>query len=166
MELNPDKLDTLISLLQSLVPVIQQNAQPKAKKKTAKKATKKVAKKKTAKKAVVKKAQKQEPEVESEDDAYTAPTYNMRTRSRKNFRANNERFDNKFDRMAEAKMHKEDSRIDKLLNKFEPVARMREATLLDVVCRKCGKKETVSTKLLDSTTPDRYKCNDCSTTEG
>lgn len=161
MEPKEDKLDTLIGLLQALVPVIQQNAQQKTK--TKKKPAKKAAKKKVAKKTPTKKIQK--PEVE-EDSDHIAPTYNMRTKSRKNFRANNERFDNKFDKMSESKMHKEDSRIDKLLNKFEPVARMREATLLDVVCRKCGKKETVSAKLLDSTTPDRYKCNDCSTTEG
>lgn len=73
--------------------------------------------------------------------------------------------DNKFERMAEFNMHKNDIDIDRKLTKNPPVARMREFELVDVVCRVCGKKETISPSLvLDS--PSRYKCNNCATQAG
>ena len=72
---------------------------------------------------------------------------------------------NKFENMAEFSMHKNDSEIDKKLSKNPPVARMREFEMVDVVCRICGKKETVNPSLvLDSVS--RYKCNNCSTQAG
>ena len=160
MEPNQDKLDTLISLLQSLVPVIQQSVKTKTKAK--KKATKKVAKK-TAKKKVVKKTRKNQSEVE--EDSYIAPSNSIRTKSRKNFRPNNEYFNNKFDEMSEAGMHKEDRKIDKLLNRRDPIARVRPGTLVKAVCKKCKVEETVSNKLLNSDSSG-YKCNRCSGTEG
>jgi hypothetical protein len=160
MEPSQDKLDTLISLLQSLVPVIQQSVATKTKTKAKKKVAKKKAKKKTAKKAI-----KKQPQPESEEDSYIAPSHNIRTRSRKNFRANNEPFNNKFDKMSEASMHKEDTKVDKLLSRSDPVARVRPGTLVKVVCKKCRAEETVSNKLLYSESSG-YKCNRCSSTEG
>jgi hypothetical protein len=73
---------------------------------------------------------------------------------------------NKFESMSEFSMHKEDSNIDKVLSKLPPVARTREeAEPVDVVCRVCGKKETVSPSLIfDSIS--RYKCNNCATQSG
>lgn len=68
---------------------------------------------------------------------------------------------NKFDEMMEAHLHKEDIEIDKKLAKYDPTPRIRRFKPLDVVCRVCGKKETVSPNLL-SDSPDRYKCNNCS----
>lgn len=160
MEPNQDKLDTLISLLQSLVPIIQQNIKTKTKAK--KKVTKKIAKK-TAKKKVVNKIRKNQSELE--EDSYIAPSNSIRTKSRKNFRTNNEYFNNKFDEMSEAVMHKEDSKVDKLLNRRDPIARVRPGTLIKVVCKKCKAEETVSNKLLNSESSG-YKCNRCSGTEG
>lgn len=68
---------------------------------------------------------------------------------------------NKFDQMMEASLHKEDIEIDKKLAKYDPTPRVRRFQPLDVVCRVCGKRESVSPNLL-SDTPDRYKCNTCS----
>lgn len=68
---------------------------------------------------------------------------------------------NKFDQMMEAHLHKEDIEIDKKLAKYDPTPRVRRFQPIDVVCRVCGKKETVSPNLL-SDSPDRYKCNNCS----
>lgn len=72
--------------------------------------------------------------------------------------------ENKFLSMPEMNMHKEDSIIDKQLIKHPPVARSREFEPLNVVCRVCGRTETVSPNLVDSTT--RYKCNRCSSSAG
>jgi len=68
---------------------------------------------------------------------------------------------NKFDQMMEASLHKEDIEIDKKLAKYDPTPRVRRFQPLDVVCRVCGKRESVSPNLL-SDSPDRYKCNNCS----
>lgn len=68
---------------------------------------------------------------------------------------------NKFDQMMEANLHKEDIEIDKKLAKYDPTPRVRRFQPLDVVCRVCGKRESVSPNLL-SDSPDRYKCNNCS----
>lgn len=69
---------------------------------------------------------------------------------------------NRFDKMKESKMHKQDSEIDKKLSVMPPVAREREFDMMNVQCRICGKKEEVHPILV----PDgvnRYKCNSCST---
>jgi len=68
---------------------------------------------------------------------------------------------NKFDQMMVASLHKEDIEIDKKLAKYDPTPRVRRFQPLDVVCRVCGKRESVSPNLL-SDSPDRYKCNNCS----
>lgn len=72
---------------------------------------------------------------------------------------------NKFLDMPESKMHKSDTEIDKLLSKHGPVARTREYSPVSVICRVCGKKESVHpTLVLEG--PARYKCNKCSSSEG
>jgi hypothetical protein len=73
--------------------------------------------------------------------------------------------ENKFLEMSEMNMHKNDSDIDKRLNKFPPTPRSRPFQLVSVTCRVCGTSEEVHPKLvLDSV--DRYKCNSCSKSQG
>lgn len=73
---------------------------------------------------------------------------------------------NKFEKMSEFNMHKEDNEIDKVLCKAPPVARARaEALPVSVTCRICGKKEMVNPSLIFESI-NRYKCNNCSTQAG
>jgi lysyl-tRNA synthetase class I len=72
---------------------------------------------------------------------------------------------NKFDEMAEKRMHKDDIEIDKKLSKYAPTPRTRQFKQIQVTCRVCGKTETVNPVLLYDT-PDRYKCNGCSGSAG
>lgn len=72
---------------------------------------------------------------------------------------------NKFLTMGIKDLHKEDSLIDKALRKFPPTPRNRSFRPVSVVCRSCGKKETISPSLVYES-PDRYKCNKCSTNAG
>lgn len=76
----------------------------------------------------------------------------------------NER-ENKFLSMPEMSMHKSDAAIDKKLNKFPPTPRSRGFSLVQVTCRLCGKTEEISPKLAPESI-DRYKCNNCSSSEG
>ena len=79
----------------------------------------------------------------------------IKTKSRKRSSSDNKIIVNEFDRMPESRMHKDDIKIDKMLSQAPPTARMREFNLVDVVCRVCGKKESVSPSLvLDC--PSRY----------
>lgn len=71
---------------------------------------------------------------------------------------------NKFDQMAEFRMHKEDIAVDKKLSKFPPVPRTRQFTPIEVICRVCGKKEKVNPGVVESI--DRYKCNKCCSSNG
>lgn len=73
--------------------------------------------------------------------------------------------ENRFDSMLEARMHKEDTAIDKKLSIMPPVPRARPFELVDAICRVCGKKERVNPVLI-SDTIDRYKCNKCATGAG
>ena len=102
-------------------------------------------------------------EVESQP---ASTSNNIKTKSRGRKRsADNEVTINKFERMPEFRMHKEDIKIDKMLSQNPPTARVREFNLIDVVCRVCGKKESISPGLLFES-PSRYKCNNCSTSAG
>lgn len=111
----------------------------------------------------------EESETEITKHADTKPhTHNIKTKTRRRVGSgNNEPTHsiNKFDQMTEARMHKDDGKIDKLLSKHPPVARMRDFEPIDVVCRVCGKKETVSPTLVFEGA-SRYKCNNCSTQAG
>jgi hypothetical protein len=71
---------------------------------------------------------------------------------------------NKFLSMPEMNMHKEDHEVDQKLAKHAPTIRAREYDPVTVMCRMCGKKETISPSLVDSS--NRYKCNKCSSTAG
>lgn len=104
-------------------------------------------------------ANKDHEDASKDDDEFTAP---LRT---KGSRRKMTKSKNKFVDMPEMNMHKEDVEIDKKLAKHPPVSRSRDFEMLDVVCRVCGKKETISPALLFDA-PDRYKCNDCSTSAG
>ena len=88
--------------------------------------------------------------------------HNMRT---KNKRVAQNSFVNKFEKMSEFNMHKEDKTIDEKLSKVPPVARTREFEPAQVICRVCGKKEVVSPSLVYDN-PSRYKCNNCATQAG
>lgn len=72
--------------------------------------------------------------------------------------------ENKFESMDIRKMHKDDVKIDKLLNQQPPCPRTRTHTTIDVCCRSCGKRESVSPILVSE--KSRYKCNTCATSEG
>lgn len=78
---------------------------------------------------------------------------------------NTKRRKNKFLDMPEHTMHKADSIVDKKLNVFPPTPRSRDFSYVDVVCRVCGKQEKVSPKLVPESI-NRYKCNNCSSSEG
>lgn len=95
----------------------------------------------------------------SEDEDFSAP---LRTKGSKRKMPKSK---NKFVDMAEMNMHKEDVLIDKKLAKHPPVSRTRDFQMVDVVCRVCGKKESISPSLLFDA-PNRYKCNNCSTSAG
>lgn len=72
---------------------------------------------------------------------------------------------NKFDAMPEHNMHRDDSKIDQLLIKYPPTQRSREFEHIDVVCRVCGRKESVNPVLVHES-PNRYKCNKCAKIPG
>lgn len=71
---------------------------------------------------------------------------------------------NKFDKMAEFAMCKEDVEIDKKIRKPPPSIRNREFDFVKVQCRVCGKKDKVPPTLVESI--ERYKCNKCATGAG
>tara|TARA_R110002074_G_scaffold395973_1_gene584810 strand:- start:252 stop:629 length:378 start_codon:yes stop_codon:yes gene_type:complete len=71
---------------------------------------------------------------------------------------------NKFEQMAEFKMHKEDIEFDKKVSKQPPVPRTRNYNPVSVRCRVCGIQQEVNPTLIESV--DRYKCNKCSAMAG
>lgn len=72
---------------------------------------------------------------------------------------------NKFERMPERNMHKEDTKIDKVLSKYAPTERTRQFNLVNVRCRVCGKTEEINPNLIYDA-GNRYKCNKCSKIPG
>lgn len=93
------------------------------------------------------------------------PVLNSKIKTKGSRKINKEKIVNKFEKMSEFRMHKDDIEIDKTLAKHPPVSRMREFEMVDVVCRICGKKETVNPSILYDS-KSRYKCNNCSTQAG
>ena len=71
---------------------------------------------------------------------------------------------NKFEEMSEFRMHKDDTLVDKKLQKIPPVPRNRDYTPINIRCRVCGKQENINPSLVESS--ERYKCNKCSTSSG
>jgi hypothetical protein len=132
---NPEQLKSLITLLEGLLSVTQQNTQPS------------------------KEVTKSEPEDNNEEYVL-----NKKIKTRGSAKRNSkDKYKNKFEKMSEFAMHKDDVDVDKALSKHPPVARMREFEMVDVVCRICGKKETVNPSMVFE---NRYKCNNCSTQAG
>ena len=66
---------------------------------------------------------------------------------------------NLFESMIEKDMHKSDIAIDKKLCSQPPTVRARPVSMIDAQCCICGKRETVSKRLLID--GGRYKCNNC-----
>lgn len=87
----------------------------------------------------------------------------MRTRGQRS--RSKTKHNNKFLSMREKDMHKEDTKIDKILCKNGPVSRARDFSMIKVTCRVCGKTEEINPVLLFDA-PNRYKCNNCSTSAG
>lgn len=73
--------------------------------------------------------------------------------------------ENKFLDMPEKNLHKEDTEIDRKLNKLPPTPRTRKFQNVKVTCRVCGKTETISPSYM-TMERDRYKCNKCSGAAG
>ena len=105
----------------------------------------------------------EEKQVVPEETEYR-PEAVMQTKSKKRSREASG-IPNKFEKMSEFSMHKEDIAIDKALSKSPPVARTRDFEMIEVICRVCGRKETISPALLFEAS-SRYKCNNCSTQSG
>lgn len=99
-------------------------------------------------------------ETDSEDDQFTV----LSTKSVKPKTKSKDR-PNKFNSMPEKNMHKEDIAIDQKLRVQPPVPRARPFTMVKVACRVCGRNDEVNPSLL-SEGPNRYKCNQCSTSAG
>jgi len=102
--------------------------------------------------------------VVSDEEAEYRPESIMKTKSKQRSRESSG-IANKFEKMSEFSMHKDDIAIDKALSKSPPVARTRDFEMIEVSCRVCGKTETISPALLFEA-PSRYKCNNCSTQSG
>ncbi len=71
---------------------------------------------------------------------------------------------NKFESMAEFRMHKDDVAIDKKLCQQPPTERSRQYKPIKIHCRVCHKEELVNPSMVESI--DRYKCNKCSIAAG
>lgn len=134
---NPEQIKNLIQVLQALLPA-DQPTEPVEEKQEQKPSTSKKSKK-------------------------TSP---IKTRGGQRRGSSDNVVENRFERMAEFSMHKEDASIDRLLSKIPPVARSREEIEpMEVSCRICGKKELVNPSLIFESI-SRYKCNNCSTQAG
>lgn len=104
----------------------------------------------------------QEDESENQDIVEQQPTNVIKNKKSKS--VVKKTFVNKFLNMKEASMHLTDAEIDKKLNKYPPTQRNREYAPIEVKCRVCGKSEQIPPSLVES--KDRYKCNNCSTSQG
>lgn len=88
----------------------------------------------------------------------------IKTKNKK-ARRNTKKSKNLFDTMSIKDSHKQDTEIDKILNKNKtPSERSREFSFIDVKCRQCGEEERVNPSLVYD--PKRYRCNSCSTGAG
>jgi len=106
------------------------------------------------------KAERKE-ETPSVDSENTSLTNSIRTKNKRLPAQSG----NKFEKMSEFHMHKDDKLIDEKLAKHPPVARTREYEPISVKCRVCGKTENINPALVHDS-PSRYKCNNCSTNAG
>jgi hypothetical protein len=137
---NPEQIKNLISLLQSLLPNVAATEEPSTTKRK-------------------KKAKSETQKIEPESSGFNT---NIRTKNKRSFQPSNI---NKFEKMSEFSMHKDDHEVDKKLAKHPPVARTRDFEPISVICRVCGKTEIVNPSLVHEG-QSRYKCNSCSTQAG
>jgi hypothetical protein len=133
---NPEQIKSLITLLEGLLLSTQQEPNTKDK----------------------------EVPIDAEDCDVSSQNKKIKTRGSAK-RPAKDKYLNKFDKMSESNMHKDDNIVDKALSKHPPVARMREFEMVDVTCRICGKTETINPALIFDS-KNRYKCNNCSTQAG
>jgi hypothetical protein len=109
-----------------------------------------------------------EQEINTERDSiHTKPDTRKIAGPRKNTKVANRQDSvyNKFESMPERNMHKDDTKIDKMLSQYSPTQRTREFNLMDVVCRVCGKHDSINPALAYDS-GNRYKCNKCSKIPG
>lgn len=104
---------------------------------------------------------------DEDDDEATKPVHKIKSSGVKKRKSSKSspKHTNMFDAMMEAKMHKDDCKIDKLLSVHEPTPRVREFTPIKVTCRVCGKTENINPVILTDSA-DRYKCNKCARSAG
>lgn len=72
--------------------------------------------------------------------------------------------ENKFLDMPEMHMHKDDCLFDQKVVVAPPTPRRSTFRPISARCRICGKTESVDPSIIES--PDRYKCNKCSSSAG
>lgn len=144
MEINDNDFKQLIGLLQQLVSNQSQNS---AKQKTQQ--------------TTDKNNEDEDFDAEEEIEQQSSPV--IKNKKSKSV-VKKTKFVNKFLQMKEANMHQSDAEIDKKLNKYPPTQRGREYSPVEVKCRVCGKNDQVHPSLVES--KDRYKCNNCSTSQG
>lgn len=108
-----------------------------------------------------------EPEEKQSQVIHSKPNKKSVSRQRKNKKVANESNNsyNRFDDMPEKNMHKDDTKIDQVLSQYSPTQRSREFNFIDVVCRVCGRKDSINPALVYDS-GSRYKCNKCSKIPG
>ena len=138
-ELNPDQIQQMIRLLQSMLPSDDSATIPS-----------------------------QEPEAKATTHDIKPKKQTRSKGSMSNNKSSSSKSTthyNKFIDMPERNMHKEDVAIDQKLITHPPVPRARTFKFVSAVCRVCGKKENVNPMLITDSL-DRYKCNKCSGAAG
>lgn len=135
MDLDPKQIQQMIALLQAMLPAVSDSEDTTEEKPATKKP----------------KANNKTPKNNIKTKRHKRPTDTTHT--------------NIFDTMMESRLHKEDSRIDKLLCVNEPTPRVRKFIPLEVTCRVCGKKDKINPVLLTDS-QERYKCNKCARSAG
>lgn len=100
----------------------------------------------------------------TDDDTTVVKPKIKKTQTNKTTTTKKKKALNKFEKMAEFGMCKEDVEIDRKIKKPPPTARNRPFDYIKVQCRVCGKKDTVAPALVESI--ERYKCNKCATGAG
>lgn len=105
------------------------------------------------------------PETSNIDDKPTTKSVKKSKIKTKKTKTVNSDTGNKFVSLGFHNLHKEDIAIDRALNKNPPTPRNRQFQTINVQCRVCGRKESINPSLLYES-PDRYKCNRCSSSPG
>lgn len=99
-----------------------------------------------------------------QEEPTTKPKTKTKRKSTKNKDTEKSESKNKFLEMQEMYMFKDDTSVDKKLAKNPPIPRTRSFSMITVKCRVCGRSEEVNPNLVYDAS--RYKCNNCSSTQG